>query len=358
MQDRKLSLMIATSPYGGNGQAMAEHPNVRDWLIQTDRKLAQEPRIEKWTLETYNDTPITMVRNRAVMDAREAGADLLLFVDSDQSPDCMIGVESEATPFWDAAFSFVYKKWDKGPHVVGAPYCGGGTVENVFVFQWRRSVSSFDSEVDMKLSQYTREEAVRMSGIQECAALPTGLILYDMRAFDLIEPKTDDRESLAMARLNSCIERGHSVFTANEVRQVVRDAISESDRIEQPFFYYEYPTKYQTEKASTEDVTNTRDISLAGLTVLGYNPMYCAWSSWAGHWKPRNVTKPRLLTPKDVSVKLGRAMTRSADPRHSACIDTDAGDDAAWASAPRAELEKSDEQPRQEAEGSAPSARA
>lgn len=313
MVDKKLSLVIATTPYGGNGQASSEHPDVRNWLIKTVRSIERDKRIQSWSLETYNDTPCPMVRNRAVLDARESGADLLLFVDSDQSPDNMIGVEPDAVPFWDAAFDFIYRNWEKGPHVVGAPYMSGTDHEKVFVTRWRNLASSYRNDVDFHLSAYNREEAVGMSGIHECATLPTGLILYAMPVFDLIEPNPDNVAETIAQPLVKRIEAGNNTFTAGQMRELVEHVVHETRRAEKPFFYYEYTDQYEQRKASTEDVTNTRDISLAGLIQLGYNPLHCAWSSWAGHWKPRNVSKPRTISANDISQKFKNAVERGMD---------------------------------------------
>jgi hypothetical protein len=112
---------------------------------------------------------------------------------------------------------------------------------------------------------YDRHTSASMMGIQECAALPTGLIMYDMRCFDLTEPKDDASK---------------------------------------PWFYYEWHDKYAAEKASTEDVTQTRDLSLVGVTKLGYNPVHCNWDAWAGHWKPKCVGKPAILSASSVGHKL------------------------------------------------------
>jgi len=309
MLQKKLSLFIATTPYGGNGQASSEHPDVRNWLIQTVRKVASEPRISEWTLETYNDTPCPMVRNLAVIDARKAGADLLLFIDSDQSPDNMLVNDSTAIPFWDAAFDFIYRKWEEGPYVVGAPYMGGDAGhENVFVMKWRNFVSSYRNDIDMKLDQYNRNEANAMSGIHECAALPTGLILYAMPVFDLIEPAPDDMAERIAMPLVKRIEAGNNTFTPEQMKELVEFIVHEKTRLEQPYFYYEYTDQYQQKKASTEDITNTRYISIAGILKLGYNPIQCAWSSWAGHWKPRNVSKPVCITASDVAQKFKNAL--------------------------------------------------
>lgn len=321
MRERQLKLRIATNPYGGNGGIASEHPDVRKWLMQTCEKVKTDPRIESFDISkdiaTYVDTPIPMTRNAAVIDARQVGADLLLFVDSDQSPDNMLVADSDAVPFWDTAFDFIYSRWDKGPHVVGAPYLGGDSLhENVFVMRWRNHVSSYEAEVDLKLNQYTREEAAIMSGIHECAALPTGLILYAMPAFDLIEPCPDNIAETISRPLVKRIEAGNNKFTTNQMRELVTHVVHETRRAEKPFFYYEFTDKYEWRKASTEDVTNTRDISLAGLVQLGYNPVHCAWSSWAGHWKPRNVSKPQLISAKEVSRRFTAAVERKQDNKH------------------------------------------
>jgi hypothetical protein len=91
------------------------------------------------------------------------------------------------------------------------------------------------------------------------------MIMYDMRAFELTEPKT------------------------------------EADK---PWFYYEWADKFAATKASTEDVTMTRDLSLVGTQRLGYNPVFCAWSSWAAHYKPKAVPKPQFIDAKHIAQKM------------------------------------------------------
>jgi hypothetical protein len=73
---------------------------------------------------------------------------------------------------------------------------------------------------------------------------------------------------------------------------------------DKPWFYYEHPDIYQSQKASTEDVTMTRDVSLVGTQKLGYNPVFCNWDAWAGHWKPKCVGKPVVIEAKSVSDKM------------------------------------------------------
>jgi len=278
MTPRKLDVLIASFPYGGNGASASEHPDVRNYLVKLAPQLKDDERIGRVRLRDWNDTPITMTRNASVKYAQDNGFDVILMVDSDQAPDYLIGQDPRAVPFWDEAFGFLYDNYDKGPQVVGAPYMGGPPDECVFVFRWRNHESD-NPGVDWKLDQYAREEAATLAGIQECAALPTGLILFDVRAFDLIAPSYD--------------EAAESTEKANR---------------EKSWFYYEYTDIYCTKKASTEDVTATRDISMCGQAALGYNPIHCAWSSWAGHHKTKCVGKPNSITAGQIKAKYQRAL--------------------------------------------------
>jgi hypothetical protein len=267
MQQRRLKLLICCFSYGGNGGMKSEHPDVRDWLIDWIPRLEADPRIESVARLDIADTPITMTRNRAVVTARAMGADLLLMLDSDMRPDNLIGQDHTAVPFLEVALDRIYDHWEKGPLVIGAPYCGPPPNECVYVFRWRTRESHHPG-IDMALDMYGREEAAERTGLEEVAALPTGLILFDMRAFELTEPR----------------EKGdHS------------------------WFYYEYTDLYQTQKASTEDVTATRDISLIGEEKLGYNPLLVAWNCWAGHWKPKCVSKPTIIHASSVGKKMADA---------------------------------------------------
>jgi hypothetical protein len=260
----KLKVGICSFSYGGNGGIRSEVPDVRDWMLDVFREVPKDTRISSLVNYELSDTPITMTRNRAVVEARKNKLDVLVMVDSDMQPDC----EPGAPPFFQTAFNFLYESYDRGPVVIGAPYCGPTPCENVYVFQWN-SLRNDQANPNHRLSQFSREEAARKSGIHPVAALPTGLIMYDMRIFDLLEPKNNNSK---------------------------------------PWFYYEWTDKYAANKASTEDVTATRDMSLVGQKLLGYNPVYCAWDCWAGHWKPHLVRKPQILTVEQVGNKYAEAL--------------------------------------------------
>lgn len=269
MQQRKLNVGLVTFSYGGNGGISSEVPDVREWMTPLVAEASRDSRIENIRIWNLADTPITMTRNRAVLQAREYGVDVLVMIDSDMKPDC----EPDGKKFFPSSFDFLYDHYDKGPCVIGAPYCGPPPMECVYVFEWR-NMQTDNPNPDFQLKMYERSQAVKLSGIQECAALPTGLIMYDMRAFELTEPKT------------------------------------EADK---PWYYYEFPDKYQAEKASTEDVTQTRDLSLVGTQKLGYNPLFCNWDAWAGHWKPKCVGKPQFIEAKHISEKLKQSWEANFD---------------------------------------------
>jgi predicted O-methyltransferase YrrM len=273
MQPRKLSVLVANYAYGGNGGISMLHPTIAEWLVATVLKMKQDPRIGEIFHRTYSDTPITMSRCRTVLDARECGADLILMIDSDQIPDHALHEgDPYAKPFWESSFDFIYQNYDKGPHVVGAPYCGPSPVNNVYVFRWA-SQRNAALEQDIQIEPYSRGEAAIKVGMEEVAALPTGLILFDVRVFELTEPKSKE---------------------------------------DPPWFYYEWKTKYADEKCSTEDVTATRDIALAGMSLLGYSPIYVNWDAWAGHIKPEIVGKPNPITTEQVNSKYRDAVLNGA----------------------------------------------
>lgn len=272
MVPRKLRVMLSTFSYGGNGGFASTHPAISEWMVRTTMAASKDERIEGFYHADFVDTPITMTRNLAVQTAKESGADVLVMCDSDQHPDLYLSQFSDAKPFFKSSFDFLYDHYEKGPVVIGSPYCGPPVeVENVYVFQWLNRITG-NADDDYKLEAYTREQASMMAGIQECGALPTGLIMYDMRAFDLVA---------------------------------------------HPYFYYEYvgdgdecehcgcrKPGPQSQKGSTEDVTATRDISLGGILQLGYNPVFCNWDAWAGHYKPKCVGKPIIVKADNVAKKM------------------------------------------------------
>jgi len=267
---QKFNVGLVTFSYGGNGGISSEVPDIREWMVPLVAEASRDERIGTVRIWNLADTPITMTRNRAVLQAREFGVDVLVMVDSDMKPDLP---NDGAKPFFFSSLDFLISHYHKGPCIIGAPYCGPPPNECVYVFRWQ-NMQSYNPNPDFQLEMYDRHTAVKMGGIQECAALPTGLIMYDMRVFELTEPKTAD---------------------------------------DKPWFYYEWSDIYASNKASTEDVTMTRDVSLVGTQKLGYNPVYCNWDSWAGHWKPKCVGKPIFIEAKGISAKMKDCFEANVD---------------------------------------------
>ena len=249
----KFDILVATFPFGG-----VERITVRNWLIQTRLKMERDPRIGTVYHSDIDDTPVTVSRNRAMEQAKQLKVDFTLMIDSDMWPD--IGLTREyadpsARPFWETAFEFLINH--HGPAVIAAPYCGPPPHENVYVFKPSK-LQSGSPDIPASVEQFTREEAAQRCGIEEVFALPTGLMLIDMR----------------------CV-----------------------DNLRMPYFDYEYEDERavcgacghahggpRAQRASTEDVYASRNMALAGV------PQYCAWDCWAGHWKTKLVGKPTPLT--------------------------------------------------------------
>lgn len=237
-------------PYGNH-----EEPDVTDWMIETVIEASRDDRIEEMKFARIADTPITMTRNRAVKVAKEIGADLLVMVDSDMAPD-LYKKDEQATPFWKTAFDFWWNY--PGPCIIAAPYCGPPPNESCYVFEWQtRQNDVIDGEG--KIAMIPREAAAAKRGIGRVAALPTGLMLIDMKAFE---------------------------------------------GLKEPYFYYEMDDYTCSGKASTEDVTFTRDADFAGV------PLYCTWDSWAGHWKRKCVGRPMPLPMGIIPHKFRQSVER------------------------------------------------
>lgn len=285
MTPSKMNVMFCFYPYGGNGGCSSEHPNIRNWFAKTVAYCKTDKRIGEIFTRDYSDTPIPLLRNRSVCDAREFGADVLVMIDSDQHPDLYIGIEESARPFFELSFDFLYSRKVKGLcSVIGAPYCGPPPQEVVYVFQWTGCESDHPN-TDHGINMYSREQATQMSGIHPAAALPTGCIMFDMEVFNVTDPKHE-----------------YAALLKKYGDKKVAEALT------RPWFYYEYKDIYQSEKASTEDVTASRDMVLCCFAKLGYNVLFANWSSWAGHWKPKCVGKPVLLSSDNIHVKYAEAV--------------------------------------------------
>jgi len=276
--------------YTGNSGGSSLHTDVMDWWVETKAKAEKDPRVSEIYYHIQSDTPITLCRNQCVLHARQQGAHVLIMIDSDQNPQ-LHKRESWYKPFWDVAFTEIYDHYGKGPLVMCAPYVGAPAAgENTFIFAWRNMGLRGDETI-ISLEQFTREHAAQMRGVHEVAAGPTGLIMFDMRMFDLLEPVHMPRGDVL------------DKFRAGEMSR--EDALA---ALNEGWFRYEWANNYAAEKASTEDVQCLRDMSMIGQLKLGYNPLRCTFDSWIGHWKPWCCGKPLAWDVDQISGTFQRAV--------------------------------------------------
>ncbi len=261
----KAKLMFARFPYGHS-----EHDNVTDWMVRNVAIAKADPRIEKVLTFKQSNTPITMLRNLCMKTAGQQGVDFVCMIDNDMDADRYLKEDKNAKPFLETALDFMWKH--RGPCCVGAPYAGPPPHEVPYILQWTNRQSDHPNP-DVKLELMTREEVANRTGIESVAALPTGLILIDMRCLEAITP---------------------------------------------PYFDYEYADPpYNTEKATTEDIYFTRNLWMAGV------PQYVLWDCWAGHFKPKNVGKPQLLHAEAVRETFRAAILRGPSDKKLAFADGD-----------------------------------
>lgn len=288
MSDRKYKLAICRFP--GDGW---EKQECTTWLMRTLVEMKNDPRIDGISDQVYCDTPITMTRNRAVLKSRLHGCDYILMIDSDMGPDYLLAdgqPEPNTKPFWKTAWDFMMARREEEelerkcasmefdeqneieaavfskfpPATICAPYCGPPPDECCYIFEWHSYESGCPDPPAFRLQMINREEAACRAGIQEAAALPTGLILYDIRVFNELEKQNG-----------------------------------------LPWFDYEWEgglEGYRHLKVTTEDVYQTRNASLLGM------PQYVIWDAWAKHHKQKGVSKPYVITRDQVHKCLAHAV--------------------------------------------------
>lgn len=296
----KVDVLIAQFAYAGNGGVAAILPELGTWLASLTQTLNKDERIGRVAVKRYGDIPLTMERNRVVRDAIEGKFDIIVMLDSDNVPDLYLGKKPWAKAFWDSSFEFAFERLLRGvPSVVAAPYCGppphpvNGGEENVYVF-YSQANRTDSGQPFHRFEAYSREHASQMRGIQEMAAGPTGCILYTTSAFELME---FDRRPIA--QILADFKAGG--LTAEQCQRRIQA---------QSYFFYEFTDQWQTRKASTEDVTNTREIAMAGQLKYGEPVAFCNWDAWAGHMKPHCVGMPEPIRMEQVSAVYQEAVLK------------------------------------------------
>ena len=269
----------------------SEHPAAAQWVIETSRRIADDDLVDDLSHWWISDTPIPMLRNLCVQESLSDGIDYLLMIDRDMAPDLPY---EGSLPFWTSSWAWMMDRREREmatrtkllaksdriderkaaaaalaaypPATIAAPYCGPPAHCFVYVWEWagaglgREAAASADTEGHWettpdapgrvswvradgraRMEMVPRQAAPSRQGIQSAAALPTGLILYDLRVFKRLPP---------------------------------------------PWFSYEYTDEYQSVKASPEDVHQTRRAGLLGM------PQLCNWDAWAGHVKLGTIERP------------------------------------------------------------------
>ena len=294
MTPMKLDVLVACLAYGGNGGIATILPDIAFWLAKTAVAVHKDDRVGRFEFKQFGDIPLTMARNSIVKYANDHEFDVIVMIDSDNHPDLYLGKDTASLPFWDTSFNFLYERRMRGvPTVVCAPYCGPpphpteGGMENVYVFHAEETETDVmkNGGCNFHVIAYDRNTAAKMRGIQQIAAGPTGVIMYSTDAFDVMpvhqKTKGDILDEFQAGTLTK--------------ERTLRLLSMES------WFFYEYTDQYQTNKASTEDVTNTREIQMAGIEKFKEPLVFCNWDAWAGHHKPKCVGKPTPLTMEQIN---------------------------------------------------------
>lgn len=235
------------------------------WCCGVGPELQNHPRVENVMVSYCHGYPTDRMRNAACAQAKRDGYHLLCMIDDDMKPDLLYGHEPDAQPFLSSAINFTLAH--DGPCLVGAPYCGTPPAQEVLVMKNREYAPDQPCGAGLKLDKYTRDEAAVLTGIQKVAALPTGCLLVDLRALDVLPP---------------------------------------------PWFAYEFDDEpYNTKLASTEDIVFTRNCDWLGI------PNYCAWSSWAGHVKTFVTGKPQPAPVIDIPGSIYKAWSNGWRPKQA-----------------------------------------
>ena len=243
------------------------HADVLGWTGSLYHRLAGHPRLADNGVGVGKIVgyPTDRARNLCCKTAKDNGYHFALMLDDDMCPDLglsnTVHRDSSAVPFLPGALDFALDHDDRygKPCVVGAPYCGGPPEQRVMVMRWREKVpDSPPDQAGVSIESYTREEEAQESGFVRVAGLPTGCLLVDLRALDVIPP---------------------------------------------PWFSYEWADPpFNTQLASTEDIVFTRNAHWMGI------PQFAAMSSWAGHWKRYLTGKPKAAPLDTLPRSLHRAV--------------------------------------------------
>jgi hypothetical protein len=226
-------------------------------------QMSTHPRCGGLEVSYSHGYPTDRARNYVVKSARENGFGFVLMLDNDMKFDANVGLDPNAKPFLPSSLEFALEQ--PTPVFVGSPYCSSPPSQDVVVMKHREYLPDMPNGLGKKLDKYTRDEAAVATGIERVAALPTGCLLFDLRAFDILPP---------------------------------------------PWFYYEYTDPpYNTALASTEDVVLTRNADWLGIS------QYVNWDAWSNHLKYYEVGKPRICPVDSVPRAIWESYQAGAKPQ-------------------------------------------
>ena len=256
MREQPANVKILIAVFNYDGWIRGE---IADWYFEKAvSSLTAMGGVEAVTFTTkFRGYPVTRLRNKACAAALSGGYDYLLMIDNDNIPDCRLGKDPRAKPFFPDALEFARKQ---GPCVVGAPYCATPPKENCIVMKWD-PLADPDLMLEATMTKFSRLEAATLTGFQEVAALPTGMLLIDLRVLDELPP---------------------------------------------PWFQYEYTSDRELDLAATEDVYFTRNLSWVGVKQFVF------WDAWAGHMKEKMVDRPEVPNVQEVPLPVRQAWARQA----------------------------------------------
>lgn len=173
--------------------------------------------------------PTPAARNQAVEVAKGREFDVLMMIDGDMIPN--LGFFQYVRGIFKGD-DMLAKMPENRHHVIGSPYCGGPPNYEVQAMS--------ETAIVGKYERFPRELAAKLSGLDTCPLVGTGLIAIDVRAFDLIKP---------------------------------------------PYFAYTYSDEKQT-LAGTEDFYFCDKLHRAGGRIM------MAWDYWSQHSKEIPIGKP------------------------------------------------------------------
>ncbi len=218
----------------GNGSHRAE---VGNFIVRATEDMNRNPDIHP-LIDEYFHVPVQrfpthVARNTLVETARKLNVDFMFMVDDDASPNL---------DFFEYAFHFL--RQSPVPCIIAAPHCCAPPEEEVQVFEMTHKESQAPLQV-WALSRIPREDACLRQGTQRVASVSTHCVAYDMRVFD---------------------------------------------KIQRPYYNYQYEDDSMCKVIETEDCWCHRHLFNAGV------PIYVTWDHWAGHYKLKNVERPVKLS--------------------------------------------------------------